>query len=447
MDDPVLSILQVNSVDAGGGAARVAGDLFETYRKKGHDAWLIVGNKRTQAPFIQELVHDPYRSGFVGMVARLWKPLAGPERRMPWLRTLHRRMLLAVDIRRIKNRWMGIEDFEFPGSAHLFDMIPKKPQIVHFHNLHGDYFDLRELSMFSQKVPVILTLHDGWLLSGHCAYSIDCERWKTGCGACPDLTLPPPVHRDATASNWLRKQEIFQGSRVRISTPSRWLMQKVEKSMLMPAAIETRIIPNGVDLSVFRPADKISARKIIDLPNDARVILAVGNNLRSNSIKDYLVLRSAFGKVLSDMPGQKVIIIIVGEDAPDEKIGEAEVRFVPYQNDPRAVAAYYQAADVFVHAAREEVWGLTITEALACGTPVVASAVGGIPEQIVDGETGFLASPGDSQAFATRMEQILNDPGLQQRMSLAAVDSARQHFDRARMADDYLRWYEEILIP
>ena len=109
-------------------------------------------------------------------------------------------------------------------------------------------------------MPTVLTLHDAWLLSGHCAHSFDCERWKTGCGECPDLTIEPAIRRDATADNWVRKRDIYARSRLYVATPSPWLMGRVEQSMLAPAVEQARVIPNGVDLSVFRPADKRSIR-------------------------------------------------------------------------------------------------------------------------------------------------------------------------------------------
>ena len=426
------------------GRPRWLGIFFRLIVGRGHESWLVAGSKYTNDKFVWELDHDPYRKGIPVIMARLWKPFRKYEHRRPGLRTLHRRTLLAVDPWRINNRLMGIEDFEFPGTAHLLDLTPKRPDVVQCHNLHGNYFDLRELVNLSHQVPVVLTLHDAWLLSGHCAHSFDCERWQTGCGDCPDLTIPPPVRRDATSFNWQRKREIFSKSRLYIVTPSHWLMERVKKSILLTAAAETKIIPNGVDLSVFQPGDKGSARTKIGIPPDTKVILFAGVDVRRNLMKDYPTLRTAIVLLAEYLQNQNIIIIELGEEAPAEHIGQTEIRFVAYQSDPKVVAWYYQATDVFIHAARADNFPTTILEALACGTPVVATAVGGIPEQIADGETGFLVPQGDAQAMAVRIEQLLRDDDLCQKMGRAAAEMARRRFNLQDASDNYLQWFESI---
>jgi len=365
---------------------------------------------------------------------------------------------------RVVHRRLGIEDFNYPGTYELLTLPPLRPDILHCHNLHRDYFDLRALPWLSRQVPVILTLHDPWLLSGHCAYSFDCERWKTGCGTCPDLTIYPAIRRDATAFNWRRKQEVYTKSRLFVATPSRWLMDRVHESMLAPAIIEARVIPNAIDLSTFHACDKGGARATLGIPQDAKVLLFTANGIRRNIRKDYQTMRTAFAQVAERMQGQSLLFIALGEDAPMERIGRAEVHFVPYQKDPEAVARYCQAADVYIHAARVEVWGLTITEALACGTPVVATAVGGIPEQVkgleasdcrlrsvdlnaygIQEATGILVPPGDSQEMAKGIERLLSDDSLRLHMGENAAKDARKRFDLNRQVDEYLTWYEELL--
>jgi glycosyltransferase involved in cell wall biosynthesis len=290
----------------------------------------------------------------------------------------------------------------------------------------------------------MLTLHDAWLISGHCAHSFGCDRWKTGCGQCPDLRIEPSIRRDATAYNWKRKKTIYEQSRIYVSTPSQWLMSKIEQSMLMPAVIEARVIPNGVDLSVFHPIDKKVARSVLDIPQDAVVLLFAANNIRQNMWKDYATIRAALAVVAERLQDQSALFIALGEDARGEHIGNIEVRYVPYQSDPVAVAPYYQAADVYVHAAKADTFPNTILEAMACGTPVVATSVGGIPEQIKDGQTGYLTPAGDAQALASRIIELLSDDTHRKNMSLKAAEDARRRFDLQSQVDLYLEWYEMI---
>lgn len=142
--------------------------------------------------------------------------------------------------------------------------------------------------------------------------------------------------------------------------------------------------------------------------------------------------------------GTKVLCIALGEEAPPESIHGIEIIFVPYLRDAKKVARYHQATDIYVHPARTEVWGLTITEAL-CSTPVVASAVGGIPEQVVEGKTGFLVPVGDAQAMAGRILDLIVDDRLRLRMGRQAAEDAARQFGVDRMVGEYLAFYQEIL--
>ncbi|HEX3000417.1 MAG TPA: glycosyltransferase family 4 protein, partial [Armatimonadota bacterium] len=132
-------------------------------------------------------------------------------------------------------------------------------------------------------------------------------------------------------------------------------------------------------------------------------------------------------------------------EGPTKQLGNVTFQFVPYQNNPSAVASYYQAADVYLHAAKGDTFPTTVIEALACGTPVVATAVGGIPEQIVDGETGFLTPPGDAKAMAQAVDKLLDDRNLRYRLSSAAVTDAKKRFDQNRMTQEYLDWYAAVI--
>src|SRR5262245_57510309 len=440
-DRPV--ILQVSRADVGGGAARVAWDLFQAYRARGYPSWLAVGIKRTEAPGVMAIPNEANRNPW----ARGWRRVSQRLERagaMPRVaRSLGRLCAFLAEPRRVVARSRGREDFDFPGTRRILSLPPRPPDVLHAHNLHRAYFDLRVLPALSRRLPLLLTLHDAWLLSGHCAHSLACERWKSGCGACPDLSLYPEIARGATAYNWNRKREIFRRSLLYVATPSRWLMAKVEHSILAPAIQEARVIPNGVDLCQFRPGDRRQARSRLGLSHDAVILLATGTRFTQNVWKDYPTLKAAAGIVGDTIRDRHVTLLVLGDTSPDEPAGAAQVRFVPHENDPSAVARYYQAADVYVHAARADTFPSSILEALACGTPTVATAVGGIVEQIVDGETGLLVN-GDPRLLADRITEILRDRTLRDRLSNEATKAARERFNLDVQVESYLRWYTAL---
>ena len=441
-----LRILQVSTFDIHGGAEKIAWNLFNTYRARGCDSWLAVGQKRSNDPDVLLIPNLQLR----GKWARSWDFIAsyvssriGSRRAAQFVR--HAAMALAEPARTF-DYLLGREDFRFPATARLLNLISPLPHIMHCHNLHAGYFDLRMLPYFSQQLPMILTLHDAWLLSGHCSHSFTCERWKAGCGHCPDLTIPPALRRDATAYNWRRKREIFGRSHLYVATPSHWLMKKVEESMLAPGVVAARVIPNGVDLRIFRPADVQAARAVLGISQEAKVLLTTGIMIRRNIWKDYTTLRDAAILAAKQLPEQDVLLIILGDDAPPERIDRLEIRYIPYQNAPRTVADYYKAADIYVHAARADTFPISILEAMACGTPVVATAVGGIPEQVEDTHTGFLVGIGDAQGLAIRITQLLSNEPMKREMGLRAMERARRHYDFDQQVDAYLSWYEELLV-
>ena len=170
-------------------------------------------------------------------------------------------------------------------------------------------------------------------------------------------------------------------------------------------------------------------------------------NPGKNRFKDYETIEQAIRRLDASAWGDSpVLFIALGSDAPGEQqTSQVQIRHIPFITDPVQVARYFQAADIYLHAAHADNFPFTVLEALACGTPVVATAVGGIPEQIDEGVTGFLTPPGDSAIMAARIATLLSDDDLRIRMGSQAAEYARRHFDLNRQADEYLGWYEEIL--
>jgi glycosyltransferase involved in cell wall biosynthesis len=329
-----------------------------------------------------------------------------------------------------------VEDFNYPGTRELLELPPEQPDIVHIHNAHGGYLDLRWVSSISNSKPAILNLRDMWLLTGHCAYPLGCKRWKVGCGNCPDLSIYPSISRDATSFNWKRKLGIYKNSKLFITTPSEWLMNNVKESML--EGIEYRVIPNAIDLGIFRPGDKSEARDELTLPKDSKIILFAAHS----QFKDYATVVESLNLANSN---KRLLFICLGKNGEDEKLANGNLIHVGFKSDPKEVANYFRAADIFVHASKGEAFGKTIVEAMGCGVPVIATKIGGIPEIITHGVTGFLIGPRNSYQLAKKIELLLSNDVLRTSIGQAGLKHTLQNYGLQRQASSFLDWYKEIL--
>ena len=439
----ILSVVQLNTHDEIGGAARLARELHNGLNRGGVPSRFVVGYKRSADASVTEMVSDRYRNPW----SRSWLSVAAAMGASPVsFRGKGRLSGALADIAlpaRALARYRGVDYFGYPAAWHPEDWCGSA-NLLHLHNLHGGYFDLRALPALSASMPIVITLHDAWLLAGHCGHSFDCERWRIGCGNCPDLSIPPAVRRDGTGRNWLTKRDIFASSRLYVVTPSRWLMGKVPPSILGPAVAEARVIPNGVDLEVFRPQDKRSARAALGIAGDARVLIFAANGGARNPWKDFSTIREAAIQASQSL-GREIVLLVIGGQPGDGQIGNVRLRSVGEVSDRRLLARYVAAADVSVHAVKADNFSLWLSESLACGTPPVTVRVGGIPEVVQDGVTGLVVEPGDPAAFGRALVALLSDDQLRGRMSKAGSAHASSHLGLARMVDDYRRLYHEIL--
>ena len=424
-----MNILQINTADRGGGAEGSAWNLFKRYAAAGHGSILAVGQKFSDDADVVEIPRMAHGAGHPFMA--LSNVLRKYNRRIRGMYPLTRALDRLASPKRLRQFLGGYDETDFPGCRQLISRLPWRPDIIHCHNLHGWYFDLEALVDYALICPVIVNLRDTWALTGHCAYFLDCSRWKDGCGNCPRLDAYPSCRRDRTAENLKRKAEIFVRAGVHLTVPSEWLARQVEESAL--SGLDCKVIPNGIDTDVFCPGDKMMARDALGISRDAKVVMFAAA-ARKSAFKDAETLWKAMNLWAAERPD--TLFLCVGIAAPDKRV-QGNLHCMGFVSETAKMAQAYRAADVFWHAAKAEAFGKTVTEAMACGTPVVASAVGGITEQVIDGESGFLAtSPED---FARHTLTILNSSEYE-RMSLAAADRGGQ-FSLERQATAFLSWY------
>ena len=424
MVSQLRKIVIVNTADEGGGAERVSMAVLEGFLALGLDAWLLVGRKSGRHTRVLSFHESPFFD---------YKPYR------------HERLTRRIERQRRDDLRRGVEDFNHPYSHRIRELTGSPPDLVLCHNLHGGYFDLRVLSELSGRLPVALRLFDTWLQAGHCAYSLGCDRWRIGCGACPDLTIPPSIAEDATQINLRRKQRIFQRSRLYISAETRWMLDRARQSVLAAGAVDWQHIPGGVDLDIFCPGSRDDARQRLGLDRAAKLLLYVANEGAANRYKDFDTVRRALAALPPRQKGDGIVLLVAGSTAPDELIApDILIRHAGYIQCRPQLADLYRAADIMVHSAVEETFGNVVAEAMACGTPVVTASGGGVLELIDHGRTGLAVPSRDPIRLAGALAELLDEPELRATMGAAAAEAAARTLDGRDMIRNLRSWCEKI---
>lgn len=404
-----MRILQISCSDTGGGAERIAIDLHREYLRQGYESTLLVCSKYRSIPGVSGLGNGNY---------------------LPW--TITNLLLKKIAY------YTGIQT----GFKYLFDKWFKQNQIawdvIHCHNLHGGYFPIEYLRILSKLSPVIITLHDEWLYTGHCACTLGCERWLERCGHCPRLKTYPPVVFDNTAAILAKRVILLKELNPTLVSPSKWLAERVKSSKLN---MSCKIIPNGIDLNKFISIPKTIARSNLGFPQDQKLLLFVASGGLLNTFKDGTTVLEALRIVESHFNQGKVKLIVVGGDGgiPSDlqnsiikagKINQEEMN------------QYYSAADILAYSTKADNFPLVPIEAMACGTPIIVSDIGGCSEIVENGKTGYVVEPDNSKLLAARIVTVLKEDHTEMRQ--AGIKWAKSNFSLSKMTQNYLDLYHTI---
>jgi len=425
-------------MDGGGGAEKVAMDLHCAYPDSGLNSKLIVGKKKSSLPSVYEI---PTTGWY-----RFWNDIDS-HLLMSHIRGSFRlhKIVKEIEAPYYENaRKRGKENFHYPESKKMIRNLLSSIDVIHMHNLHNEYFDLRMLPSLSKRKPVLITMHDEYLFTGHCAGTLGCERWRTGCGDCPHLETYPAIKRDNTRFNWNRKQKIFAKSQLTLVAPSTWLAQRAKESLL--SQLPVKIIPNGIDLEIFKPDSPAIAREELGLDQEAFIILYTAAGGRRSQFKDYAMLDRVIAR-LQGLTLKKPVVLMAlgGGQSRKEVINNVCMIEKPFVNNPRDVAKHYQACDLYIHTAKADNAPLVILEAMACGKAVVATNAGGIPKLVREGETGYTVPIGDDEAMTERIVSLINEPDQLRSMGENAGRIAMERYGLKRMVKDYLDLYWELI--
>jgi glycosyltransferase involved in cell wall biosynthesis len=420
---PPLKVVHVSASNYGG-AGRAASRLHEGLRRLGCESTMLVASIQGCSPDIQH-----YQA-----------PMSLIERFSRRIRNnLQRKAFRAYQATRPK----GLELFSSDQSqfgAGVVAALRSHLGIVNLHYVAG-FVDYKKFFLeVPQRTPVVWTLHDMNPFTGGCHYDAGCKAYASGCGLCPQLGSN--TRHDLAYAIFQRKRSALSRvpvSNFRIVSPSRWLAEEARKSILFHE-FEVDVIPLGVDVKTFQPRDKSSAREALGLKRDAKVVLFVADN-RGHGRKGFDLLQSALGSLVDR---RDLLLITVGNGINTASAEFSQFHFGHVDSDA-LLTAIYSAADVFVIPSRQENFAQTALEALACGTPVVASRVGGMPEIVRPGVTGLLAEPENVGDLCDCLAKLLADSRLQAKMAKNCRRIAKEEYSIELQAERYLDIYNSLI--
>lgn len=406
-----MKILIINTSDTAGGAAQVGWTLAKGLRARAHLVDMLVGTKCSSSPDVRELPR-PLEENYRSLSDRI----------------IHRLGVNALRLDSTIPRSLG------PRQFNSYD-------IIHIHDMPG--FNWAHLPWLSRQSNLIWSLHCMEPLTGNCIYSYGCERFLKNCGSCPQYGNWPLawLHRDGSFLNMHLKRVIAGVMSVRIIGVSEWITNQARASVFSRFPLTT--ITNAVEPGRFFPVDRVAARARLGIPVDARtVMLSVSCNVLDKRKGLDLALDAI--RKLKDLDLFLLPTGISGDPVALKKAMSGAVGLEPRNiTDDSILRDYYAAADVLWHPSRADNYPMALLEAAACGTPVIASGVGGVPE-IVTPQRGIIIPPNDSHALAMATRQFFTSASgntLQQPRS-PSIDSFAEY---NRFLDAHENLYRKCL--
>ena len=390
-----MKVLMINSVCGIKSTGRIATDLADMLTEQGHTVKIAYG---------RESVPEKYNKYAVRI---------GSD----WDVRLHGGVARILDNAGFGSRRTTLKFIEWVKEF--------APDIIHLHNLHGYYINVELLFEFLKEYnkSVVWTLHDCWAFTGHCAHFdlYKCYKWQTECSKCPQKKeYPKSLLLDNSRMNYNRKKQAFQGvNKLVVVTPSQWLAGLVKESFLQN--YETRVINNGVDLTLFKPTDG-DFRKRYNL-EDKIIVLGVASAWGARKgLVDFIELR----KLLDD----RYEIVLVGVSEEDKNILTKGMLGITRTDSVKELAEIYTASDIFVNLTYEDNYPTVNLEAQACGTPVLTYRTGGSVESVPEEQ---VAEQGNLQDIVELIEKYEGKRA-----------SIQSFYDKNIAFEKYIELYEEI---
>ncbi len=312
--------------------------------------------------------------------------------------------------------------------------------LVHFHDLSSAISPIT-LKLVAREKPVVWTFHDTSPFTGGCLYPLDCERYKTRCGDCPQLgRWPLTTDIDRTGAMQDMKRRVLSHPNIHAAAPSEWMQARAMDSGL--CQVPPALLPNGIDAECFQLRDKSELKRKLGLPSDLPIVLMTAADLTIpyKGVQDSL-------EVLHRLKEKRMFVLTVGrtESLPENALDGIPHHHAGLIKSPEQLAEWFCCADVLLNTPLAETFSLITAEAMACGVPIVGYATGGVPEILGEAEAGKLVPTGDRSVLAEALCDALENEELRIQWRTNARKRIEERFTLPHFLAHHLELYEKIL--
>jgi len=304
--------------------------------------------------------------------------------------------------------------------------------LLHIHNLHGYYLNYEKLMAAWRDRPVVWTWHDMWGATGRCSYALDCTAWQSsGCLHCPHKEYYPAAWLDFAQKEYAAKTSLFSSmTKLVVVSPSQWLADIATARQVFRNPV--RVIPNPVNASLYQMQEIQTAKEQLGLDIDKQYILFIAADC-NNANKGY----ADFLQIIEQ--GQ-FHGIAVGK--PPTQRSE-RIIYAGAVGDPGELSKYYSAAELMIITSRQDNYPNTVMESMACGTPVMGYAVGGIPSQLPEFWDGTVRL-NDIQKLKAKVTDYLIQDAKTTKLQSKFRQYIEKNADLSIISGRYLELYKNL---
>ena len=329
----------------------------------------------------------------------------------------------------------------FFSTRNLINIIRNEnPDVVHIHCINGYMVNIYKLLNYlkNNRIATTLTLHAEFMYTAGCGHALDCEKWKSGCGNCPQRKnggRPASRIFDRSANEWKLMKNSFEGfDNLVVTSVSEWLNNRAKESPFFKDK-ELKVVLNGIDTAnTFIPSEFEKLKEELSL-KDEKIVLHVTANF-----KDPIKGGSYVMEIAKRLEKYNIKFIIVGPNSKTDNLSDNVITLSKTENQKK-LAELYSMADITLLTSLRETFSMVSAESLSCGTPLIGFKAGG-PETIAIKNFSAFIEQGNIDMLE---KAIIENLEMKNKFSEAIAKEAKLKYSKERMFNQYFSIYNNLL--